>query len=135
MGRGRTPPALLALARQARQEMGEAEERLWSRLRANRLRGWKFRRQMPFARFRPDFTCPKAKLIIEVDGSQHADAIAKDAIRTRYVEGEGYRVIRFWNNDVIDRTEQVLEAILAALAAPLPGADAPVPLPFRERGG
>ena len=135
IGRGRTPPELLALAREARQEMGEAEERLWGRLRAGRLAGWKFRRQMPFARYRPDFTCPQAKLIVEVDGSQHADAIEQDAKRTRYFESEGYRVLRFWNDDVLRDTDTVLEAILAALADPLPGAGAPVPLPFREREG
>jgi very-short-patch-repair endonuclease len=133
LGRGRTPPDLLELAREARKEMGAAEERLWGRLRAGRLQGWKFRRQMPFARFRPDFTCPKAKLIVEVDGSQHVDDVARDERRTRYFESQGYRVIRFWNNDVLDLTEQVVEAILAALASPLPGANAPVPLPFRER--
>ncbi len=121
-GRGRTPPELLALARKARQEMGEAEQRLWSRLRAGRLLGWKFRRQMPFARFRPDFVCARAKLIVEVDGSQHAEDVARDALRTRYFEAEGYRVVRFWNDDVLRDTDKVLEAILAALAPPLPGA-------------
>ena len=132
-GRGITPPVLLALARDARQDMGEAEERLWSRLRAGRLQGWKFRRQVPFARFRPDFICPKAGLIVEVDGSQHVDDAKRDVGRTQYFESEGYRVIRFWNDDVLRDTDRVLAAILAALAPPLPGADAPVPLPFRER--
>jgi adenine-specific DNA-methyltransferase len=86
------------------------------------LQGWKFRQQVPIGPYRADFVCPKAKLIVEVDGNHHDDQRRIDAKRTAYLEREGYRVIRFWNNDVLARTESVLDAILAALAPPLPAA-------------
>ncbi len=133
LGRGKTPPALLELAREARQESTEAENRLWERLRDRRLQGFKFRRQPPLGTFRPDFICPSAKLVVEVDGSQHVEAQARDASRTAFFEAQRYRVLRVWNNDVIGDIDAVLDAIFAALTAPHPGAGAPVPLPFRER--
>jgi very-short-patch-repair endonuclease len=134
-GRGKTPDLLLARAKELRSKMTEAEEKLWSRLRASRLNGHKFRKQVPFsANYVADFVCPKAKLIVEADGSQHSDQAVYDAKRTRFFESQGYRVLRFWNNDILARTDAVLEVILAAIAeAPLPGAVAPVPLPLRER--
>ena len=119
-GRGKTPDHLLALARKARQNMTEAEDKLWARLRGRRLGGFKFRRQEPLGDARPDFVCPAAKLIVEVDGSQHVDAASADARRSRVLNGEGYRVMRVWNNDVIGRIDAVLEAILAALSPPHP---------------
>ena len=133
LGRGKTLPPLLALAREARQETTEAEDRLWERLRDRRLQGYKFRRQPPLGRFRPDFTCPSAKLVIEVDGSQHVEAESQDAGRTAFFEAQGYWVLRVWNNDVLGDIDAVHDGILAAFTAPHPGAGAPVPLPFRER--
>ena len=123
--RGKTPDIVLERARAARSEPTEAENKLWSRLRAGRLNGWKFRQQVPIGPFRADFVCPKAKLVIELDGSQHVDAVGYDGRRTAFLEREGYRVLRFWNNDVLGKTDAVLEAILAELTRPLPARQAP----------
>ena len=131
-GRGKTPEHLLKLARAARQEMTEAEERLWAQLRGRRLGGLKFRRQQPMGQVRPDFLCAECKLIVEVDGSQHADA-PSDAIRTMFLEREGYRVLRVWNNDVLARMQSVLEAVLAA-TAPHPARFASCPSPLKGEG-
>ena len=121
VGRGKTPYDLLSRSRQLRADQTEAEARLWSRLRAARLNGMKFRRQAPLGRYIVDFLCSSEKLVVELDGSQHVEQASYDAERTRFLEGEGYRVVRVWNNDVLARTDAVLEAILAA-AAPHPGA-------------
>ncbi len=132
--RGKTPDIFLERARAARREPTEAEDRLWSRLRASRLQGWKFRQQVPLGQYRADFVCPSRKLIFEVDGSQHDDMRARDGQRTAFLEREGYRVVRFWNHDVLSRTDMVLEAILAALDAPLPAASR-LSLPPEGEGG
>lgn len=134
-GRGKTPDHLLKLAREARQTMTEAEEKLWARLRAHRLNGLKFRRQDPIGGARPDFVCPRAKLIVEVDGSQHVDMVRSDQLRTSFLEREGYRVLRVWNNDVLGRIDAVLEAILAAATLPLPARPRPGgPSPLQGEG-
>jgi len=104
------------LARRLRATATDAEIRLWSRLRRKQLEGFRFRRQHPMGPYVVDFFCADAMLIIEVDGGQHADS-ATDAIRTRWLEQRGYRVIRFWNNDVLANTEGVLFSILEALRA------------------
>jgi len=77
--------------------------------------GLRFRRQAPIGRYIVDFVCFEQRLIIEIDGGQHADRTGQDAARTRWLEGEGFRVIRFWNNDVLDNTEGVVESIRLAL--------------------
>lgn len=100
-------------AKQLRHDMTEAETRLWFHLRNRRLSGFKFRRQVTIDPYIVDFLCIEKRLVVEVDGSQHGDE--RDAARTLALEVKGYRVIRFWNNDVLARTDQVLEAILAAL--------------------
>ncbi len=123
--RGKTPDLFLERARAARSEPTEAERKLWSQLRAGRLTGWKFRQQVPIGPFRADFVCPKAKLIIELDGSQHGDAVNDDDRRTAFLEREGYRVLRLWNNDVLARTDAVLDVILAGLNNPLPARQVP----------
>jgi very-short-patch-repair endonuclease len=104
------------LARKLRTIPTDAEIRLWSRLRRKQLEGFRFRRQHPMGPYVVDFFCPEAKLVVEADGGQHADSDS-DAIRTRWLEARGYRVIRFWNNDVLSNTEGVLLAILDALRA------------------
>ncbi|WP_375393303.1 endonuclease domain-containing protein [uncultured Sphingomonas sp.] len=119
-GRGRTPEQLLTRSRELRTHPTEAEARLWERLRGARLNGLRFRRQVPLGSYIVDFLCPAAKLVVELDGSQHVDQQAYDARRTSFLEGEGYRVLRVWNNDVLARPDAVLEAILAAVS-PLPG--------------
>jgi very-short-patch-repair endonuclease len=131
-GRGKTPEHLLKLAREARQEMTEAEEMLRERLRAHRMNGHKFRRQNPIGGARSDFVCPRARLIVEVDGSQHVEQTRSGQLQMLFLEREGYRVVRVWNNDVLARLDAVLEAILAAFPDPLPARLTPgCPSPLR----
>ncbi len=104
----------LPLARKLRLTPTDAEIRLWSRLRRKQLEGFRFRRQHPLGPYVVDFFCPEAKLVVEVDGGQHAD---DGETRTRWIEAQGYRLIRFWNNDVLANTEGVLSTILDALHA------------------
>ena len=102
-------------ARRLRRASTDAEQTLWARLRARRFQGVSFRRQEPIGDYIVDFVNHRRKLIIELDGGQHADDRAYDAHRTRWLESQGYRVLRFWNNDVLPDPEPVLEAIALAL--------------------
>jgi very-short-patch-repair endonuclease len=106
-----------SLARELRQNHSDAERLLWYQIRDRQLYGFKFRRQQPFDRYIADFVCLEQKLIVELDGGQHNEAINKkaDEQRTRYFEIKGYRVLRFWNNDVIQNKEGVLEKIKEVL--------------------
>jgi very-short-patch-repair endonuclease len=104
-------------ARRLRQNSTDAEARLWRQLKRLETQGSHFRRQMPIGNFIVDFACPAARLVVEVDGSQHGhgDVLLRDANRTAWLEREGYRVLRFWNNDVSRNIEQVMAAIYDAL--------------------
>jgi len=97
------------------------EALLWTRLRSRQLDGAKFVRQHPIGPYVADFCCRAARLVIELDGGQHADDDA-DIARTRVIEANGYTVIRFWNNDVIENIEGVLVEIHGALLNASPGA-------------
>ena len=103
-------------ARRLRANQTEAEKRLWQAVRDRRLGGDKFRRQHPVGPYIADFVCTEKGLIIELDGGQHAERKVYDAERTRYLEETGYTVIRFWNNEVLQNTEGVLETILRELS-------------------
>ncbi|HEY5971146.1 MAG TPA: endonuclease domain-containing protein [Pseudoxanthomonas sp.] len=107
--------ALRQKARELRNAATDAERRLWQHLRLKQLGGYKFRRQVPVAGYIADFLCPEMKLIVELDGGQHVEQSAYDAQRTRALEVEGYRVVRYWNDDALLRTFDVLEDILRAL--------------------
>lgn len=98
-----------------RESATDAETLLWHHLRDRRLAGYKFRRQRPIGPFFADFACLEAKLVVELDGGQHAEATEYDAARTRAMESEGFRALRFWNNEVLSRTDAVREQILQAL--------------------
>ena len=98
-------------ARQLRARQTEAERKLWFLLRDRRLNGAKFRRQVPIGNYIVDFVCQEAKLIVELDGGQHADQVAYDTARTEWLAGVGYRVLRIWNNDLTENEEGVLTAI------------------------
>jgi very-short-patch-repair endonuclease len=98
------------VARRLRRETTDAERELWRALR-ERLPGYRFRRQHPIARFVVDFACPASKLAIEIDGGQHTLREAEDALRTAELARRGYRVIRFWNNQVMQNLTGVLDTI------------------------
>ncbi len=104
----------IQVARALRRRMTDAERVLWGRLRNGQLVGQKFRRQSPIGPYVVDFLCEARRLVIELDGGQHADS-ASDAARTARLESEGYRVIRFWNNDVLTNLDGVLAVILSEL--------------------
>ena len=108
-------------AKSLRREMTDAELRLWSRLRAHRLSGLSFRRQVPVGSFILDFVCHETMLVIEVDGGQHAES-KRDVERDRWLASKGYRVLRFWNSDVLQDREGVLQTIVDAACevTPLP---------------
>ncbi|MGQ7791962.1 endonuclease domain-containing protein [Faunimonas sp. B44] len=117
------------LARAMRRDMPDAEFRLWRELCAHRLDGLGFRRQAPIGPFIEDFLCPAAKLVVEVDGGQHGlePARARDAARTRRLEEHGYRVLRFWTDEVMRDIDGVCTTILAAARERLPrSAEPPV---------
>ena len=107
--------ALRQKARNLRNAGTDAERRLWQYLRLKQLGGCKFRRQVPVAGYTADFMCPELKLIVELDGGQHVGKSAYDVRRTHVLEAEGYRVLRYWNDDVLLRTTAVLEDVLRAL--------------------
>ena len=109
----------LARAKALRGTSTEAEKVIWAALRAGRLNGLKFRRQQPIGPFIADFVCQQARLVIELDGSQHVD-LAYDRSRDAFLNKAGYRVLRFWNSDVTANKAGVLDAILAAASGPLP---------------
>jgi very-short-patch-repair endonuclease len=102
------------LARRLRRDATDAERRLWRRLRARQIGNAKFVRQEPVGPYVVDLVCREHRLIIEVDGGQHATD-PRDAVREDWLRERGYRVLRFWNNDVLTNTEGVLESIAQAL--------------------
>ena len=102
-------------ARVLRQAMTDAKNRMWYFLRNRRLGGYKFVRQYVIDNYIADFVCRDKKLIIEVDGSQHMENAEYDKRRTNYLAANGYRVMRFWNNEVLNNSQGVLEAILCSL--------------------
>jgi len=110
-----TQKRLTPIAQNLRPASTEAETRLWRHLRNRQLAGHKFRRQHPIGAHIADFACEQARLVIELDGGHHADKIEADARRTESLEAAGYRVLRFWNSDVLQNTRGVLEAIRLAL--------------------
>ena len=110
----RSNPKTKHRAIQLRKESTPAERKLWSRIRNDQL-GVTFRRQHAVGNYIPDFCSPKAKLIIEMDGSQHLDQQEYDDERTQYFESIGYKVIRFWNNSVMNDIESVIRAIFQAM--------------------
>jgi very-short-patch-repair endonuclease len=101
-------------ARALRRDDTEAEARLWNALRARRLGGWRWRRQVPTGPFIVDFLCVEAGLVVELDGGQHTDQADYDARRTTHLEGLGLRVIRFWNAEVLTNRDGVCLTILRA---------------------
>jgi len=113
--------------------MTEAERLLWGRLRGRRLNGYKFRRQAPIGGYIADFAALEAKLIVELDGGQHALQINGDAARTEVLDRFGFRILRFWNHEVLSNLDGVLEALIQELH--LPHNPLTPPLSPEGRGG
>ena len=107
-------------ARRLRHDATDAERAIWRLLRNRRLSEYKFRRQHPIGPFIVDFYCHSKRLVIELDGGQHAEQVARDNRRTQWLKGRGHRVLRFWDNDVLKNSEGVLEVILSHLEEPSP---------------
>ncbi len=109
------PDLIRDTARRLRREQTEWEHSLWERLRRRQLDGFKFRRQHPIGPFFADFFCPEARLIVEIDGSQHADELARDNSRTDLLRDAGYDVLRFWNHEISSDIDSVVQRIADAL--------------------
>ena len=122
------PTLMRSRARQLRTQMTDAETRLWHALRGKQLAGYKFRRQQTLGAYIVDFVSLDAKLIVELDGGQHAEAVDYDMKRDAWLVSEGFRVLRFWNNDVMENLEGVLMNIVATLSPP------PQPSPLEGEG-
>ena len=122
------PSRLTPLAKALRKNSTDAENLLWRQLRAKRFGSHKFKRQQPLGKFIVDFVCFDVKLVIELDGGQHADRVDEDAERTRWLASQGFRVLRFWNNEVIENLEGVWANIMAALSP------SPPPSPLEGEG-
>jgi very-short-patch-repair endonuclease len=146
------PPgyAMLQRAQRLRREMTPQEQILWGQLRGRRFEGAKFRRQVWLVGYVADFACPEARLVVEADGSQHADNAEYDAERERAFHDLGWTTLRFWNNEITENLDGVLTLIANALLSPsrpaLPPAfpsplkgegelREPTPSPFRGEGG
>ena len=116
-------------SRELRREASPAERRLWAAISSGRLNGHRFTRQFQIGPFFADLVCRKQKLVVEIDGFSHDMRQTHDAKRDRYLANEGYRVLRFSNDDVAERLEGIVEIIALALASP------PSPDPSRKREG
>ena len=120
-------------ARRLRREQTDAEKKLWVRLRSRQLGDFKFRRQFVIGPFITDFCCFEQRLVVELDGGQHADQSDADRRRSDFLLSRGYRVLRFWDNQVMENIDSVLEQILLALdKAAFEGVPSPFPLPKGE---
>jgi very-short-patch-repair endonuclease len=129
----------ISFARQLRRRQTDAERKVWQILRAGRLHGWKFRRQQPIGRYIVDFVCLEKRLVIELDGGQHQDRADEDRERDGWLAGNGFKVLRFWNNDVMQNLEGVAERISRELSpsprpSPVEGEGAYAPLSPGGRG-
>ena len=119
-----------SLARKLRQQSTDTERLLWKHLRAHRMAGYKFKRQVVIEPYIVDFACLEARLIVEADGGQHLEQVEDDLKRSRFLESLGYKVMRFWNHEILGDINTVLEQVHGYLI------EAPSPQPSPEgRGG
>ncbi|MBI4281918.1 MAG: endonuclease domain-containing protein [Chloroflexi bacterium] len=118
-------------AKVLRKNLTKAEQALWKHLRLRQLGGYKFRRQQPIGHYIADFACFEAKLIIELDGGHHSQQATDDAERSVWLEAQGFRILRFWNNQVLEEIEAVKQVIVEALEGEV---DTPFPPDGRRLG-
>ena len=109
---------MLRFARDLRKSATDTERLLWSRLRRRQMDGFKFRRQHSLGPYICDFACIEARVVVELDGSQHVEQSGYDFRRDSFLRSRGFRVLRFWNADILARTNAVLETIFEALRQP-----------------
>jgi len=119
---------LIRFAKSMRRQPTNAEAIIWATLRGARMQGFKFKRQQPIGAYIVDFVCFECGLVVEIDGGQHADDVSADQYRTQWLQSQGFRVLRFWNNEVIERRDDVLESIIRALR------EYPSPQPLSHKG-
>lgn len=112
--------SVTAYAKQLRRNATDAERKLWRHVRNRQLDGHRFRRQQPLGPYIVDFVCLDKKLIVEVDGGQHAERVGRDEKRTAWLELQGFRVLRFWNKQVLTEIEEVKQSIMMALEEDIP---------------
>ncbi len=115
-------------AKKLRRNLTDAEKKMWFLLRDRRLSGLKFRRQVPLGNYIVDFCCLQERLIVELDGGQHIEQQQDDGVRDKFFTDQGFVVLRFWNNEVFENAEGVLQKIISHGITPHPG-----PLPQGER--
>lgn len=132
----RNPDKRVPRARRLRRDMTDAEKKLWWHLRHLPIEDTHFRRQATIGPYFADFACHEKRLVIEVDGGGHAAAeqSTADAVRTAYLEAQGYRVLRFWSHDVLKEIDAVMLAIHAAIDRSAPALPPPLTPPHRKRG-
>ena len=123
---------IVAAARKLRRTSTDVERKLWHRIRDKQIDNFRFRRQRPIGKYIVDFICLDAKLIIELDGGQHAENVAYDDKRTAFLESLGHRVLRFWNNEVLENMDGVLERLRGELLGA--NANPTLALPFAREG-
>jgi very-short-patch-repair endonuclease len=102
-------------ARELRTNSTDAERRFWQKLKRRQIAGVKFRRQQPIGPYIVDFVCLERRVVVEVDGGQHSEQLRQDERRNQWLEAQGYRILRFWNNDVLANTEVVAQTVLDAV--------------------
>ena len=124
---------LTPLAKQLRRNSTTAETLLWRKLRNRQMNGHKFRRQQPLGPYIADFVCHELRLIIELDGGQHANTLDRDQTRDAYLRTLGYKILRFWNNEVLENLEGVLMSIAKFAPPPPPPARGGATLQSRPR--
>jgi len=115
-----------ARARFLRQNLTEAEKRVWQILRSRQMNGHRFRRQVPIGPYIADFLCHEARLIVEIDGGQHNPSSQQEAERSAFLQTEGYRILRLWNNEVLENPEGAHEAIAERLGNITPTHPSPI---------
>lgn len=124
----------LTNAKILRANQTDAEQRIWYHLRAHRFMGLKFKRQKPLGHYIVDFVCVEQRLIIEIDGGQHAEQTEYDQRRDVWLQSQGYTILRFWNNEVMQQLESVLEQIRLTIPLSADSTLSPSPSPARGRG-
>jgi len=119
---------LIKFAKSMRRQPTNAEAIIWATLRGARMQGFKFKRQQPIGAYIVDFVCFECGLVVEIDGGQHAEDVSADQHRSNWLQSQGFRILRFWNNEVIERRDDVLESIIRALR------EYPSPQPLSHKG-